>query len=173
MPCTQYVLSAFAVAGIDVDMAYAPEPILIAGKIPVIPYECPGTLELARSIIPYVNTYKVVMLGNHGPISWGISPMDAWYTLESAEAFAKNALIVKYIIGEARILSKEQLSTLSKNICTVPEYFFDNAADVETNKVTGKSLSKMEGLKINLTDETIDKLSEKLMEKIKVKVVST
>lgn len=104
-------LCVLACAGIELDLPTTPAACLISGRIPVIPYRCAGTDELADSIIPYVKEYHVVNLGNHGPLAWGKSPKEAWYRLEDAESSAKLALeLLK--IGRIRPLNVDQLKAL-------------------------------------------------------------
>lgn len=104
-------LSVLACAGIDLDLPSSPAACCIAGKVPVIPYECSGTKALADCVIPYIKKYHVVNLGNHGPLAWGKSPIEAWYRLEDAEASARLALeLLK--IGRIRPLNTEQLKEL-------------------------------------------------------------
>ncbi|MEG1515604.1 MAG: class II aldolase/adducin family protein [Clostridia bacterium] len=101
-------LSAFACAGIDLDLPSTPAACAISGRVPVIPYECSGSAELANSIIPYVKKYHVVNLGNHGPLAWGKTPIEAWYRMEDAEASCKLALTILQV-GRLRPLSRNQL----------------------------------------------------------------
>lgn len=101
-------LCILACAGLELDLPSVPAACAISARIPVVPYACPGSLKLAQSIIPYVKKYHVVNLANHGPISWGKSPKEAWYRLEDAEASARLALeLVK--LGRIRPLNKEQV----------------------------------------------------------------
>ena len=66
--------SILACAGIELDLPTTLSAVCICGRIPVIPYCCSGSKELAQCIIPYVKKYHVVNLANHGPIAWGKSP---------------------------------------------------------------------------------------------------
>jgi L-fuculose-phosphate aldolase len=102
-------LSALACAGIELDMPSTPAAVCIAGRIPVVPYYCSGSEQLADSVIPYVNLYHVINLANHGPLSWGKSPIEAWYRLESAEAACQLMLMLKFTIGKLRPMSKAQV----------------------------------------------------------------
>ena len=85
-------LSVLACAGIELDLPTTPAACAISGRVPVVPFHCPGTKALAESVIPYVKTYNVVNLANHGPICWGRNPQEAWFRLEDAEAAARLAL---------------------------------------------------------------------------------
>lgn len=104
-------LTLLACAGIDLDLPSTPAAVCIAGRIPVIPYCCSGSRELAESIIPYVMDYHVVNLGNHGPLAWGKTPIEAWYRLENAEASARLALELLRL-GRLRPLSCRQIGEL-------------------------------------------------------------
>lgn len=104
-------LSVLACAGIDLDLPSTPSACCISGRIPVIPYECSGSKELANCIIPYVKKYHVVNMGNHGPFAWGKAPNEAWYRLEDAEASARLAIEL-YKLGRVRPLNSEQVQEL-------------------------------------------------------------
>lgn len=100
-------LCVLACAGIDLDLPTTPAAVCISGRVPVLPYYCSGSPELAECILPYVKKYHVVNLGNHGPIAWGKKPMEAWYRLEDAEACARLALEIARL-GRFRPLNSEQ-----------------------------------------------------------------
>lgn len=104
-------LSILACAGIELDLPTTPAASCICGRIPILPYYCSGSIELAECVIPYVKKYHVVNLGNHGPISWGYSPKEAWYRLENAESSAQLALeLLK--LGMMRPLNTSQVREL-------------------------------------------------------------
>lgn len=159
-------LSTFASAGIELDMATAPEPALITGRIPVAPYACPGTSDLAESIVPFLKDHKVIMLANHGPISWGTSPKDAWYCLESAEAFAKSSLILKYIIKDYRPLSNEQLEILEKAFHPISAPNKVRTAHETVNLEKGKSLQDIDADAVTLTDACMEKLADMVAKRL-------
>lgn len=159
-------LSTFASAGIELDMAAAPEPTLITGKIPVAPYACPGTYDLAESIVPYLKDHKVIMLANHGPISWGTSPRDAWYCLESAEAFAKSSLILKYIIKDLRPLSNEQLEILEKAFHPISGPNRVKAGLNTVNLEKGKSLCDIDVDAVTLSRDCMERLADMVAERL-------
>ena len=104
-------LSVLACSGIELDLPTTPAACAISGRIPVVPYCCSGSKELAESIIPYVKDYHVVNLGNHGPLAWGKAPNEAWFRLEDAEASAHLAVLLMQI-GRVRPLNKDQLQQL-------------------------------------------------------------
>lgn len=99
----------WACAGISLDVAFGPEPVGTIGKVPVAPYGCPGSVELSDSIKPYTNDYKCCLLANHGAISWGYSPKEAWYVMEALDAYAKLCFQMYLLQLQPRLLSKEQI----------------------------------------------------------------
>lgn len=106
-------MATFACAGIELDVPMNPPAAAIVGRVPVAPYRCPGTKGLADSVIPYVNSYHMVNLANHGPISWGKTPMEAWYRLEAAEAACELAMMLQFRLnGKLRPLTLEQLNEI-------------------------------------------------------------
>lgn len=114
-------LTTLACAGIDLDLPTTPAAVSISGRVPVIPFVNSGSAALADSIIPYVKSYNVVNLGNHGPIAWGRTPNEAWYRLEDAEASARLALeLVK--LGRLRPLTGDQVEeVLRTHSIVMPE----------------------------------------------------
>lgn len=104
-------LSVLACSGIELDLPTTPAACAISGRVPVIPYCCSGTKELAECVIPYVKDYHVVNLGNHGPLAWGKAPHEAWFRLEDAEASAHLAVLLMQV-GRVRPLNKDQLNYL-------------------------------------------------------------
>ena len=101
--------SILACAGIELDLPTTLSAVCICGRIPVIPYCCSGSRELAECIIPYVKKYHVVNLANHGPIAWGKSPREAWYRLQNAEASARLALGLASL-GRLRPINSDQIT---------------------------------------------------------------
>ncbi|MDO4321324.1 MAG: class II aldolase/adducin family protein [Lachnospiraceae bacterium] len=164
-PC---YLNVFANMGMELDLSLTPATAAISGRIPVAPYRNPGSRELADSVAPYVKDYKVVLLANHGPIAWGTTPIEAWYTLEDAEAYAKMALLHKFVVGTYRPITKEQIRILAETHDMVinPKRLV-NAPETTTNGEPAISLDGYDASALRLSDETIEKLAEKLAEKMK------
>ena len=164
-PC---YLNVFANMGLELDLPITPATAAISGRIPVAPYRNPGSKELADSVAPYVKDFNAVLLANHGPITWGRTPVEAWYTLEDAEAYAKMALIHKFITGTYRPITREQIRLLAEthDLTILPKRMV-NAPETSANETPGVSLDAYQAHKLNLSDETIEKLAERLAEKLK------
>jgi L-fuculose-phosphate aldolase len=108
---------AFACAGIEPDKALAPEPMVLVGPVRIAPFAYPGTAELADAIAPYCKGNKVVLLANHGSLTWGESPMEAWYRMEALEAYCRLTAIMQFF-PRARLLGQDQIERIMNN----PDY---------------------------------------------------
>ena len=106
------VATSFAIAGIELNQAIYPEAILNFGTVPCVQYELPGSDRLADSVLPYVQEYNALLLGNHGVVTWGNSLMEAWYRLESVEHYAMIIMYSRHVIGKANVLSRDQVNEL-------------------------------------------------------------
>ncbi len=102
----------FATAGIELDVAFSPEPTGIVGKVPVAPYATPGTPDLADSIKPFVKNYKMCLLSNHGAMTWGSKPLEAWHRMEALEAYCQLCYHQVFIVKKSRVLSESQINDL-------------------------------------------------------------
>lgn len=106
------VATSFAIAGMGLDKTIYPEALVNLGTVPCVPYEKPGSQQLADSIVPYVREHNGLLLANHGAVTWGTSLMEAWYRLESMEHYATIIMYSCNIIGKANELSREQVNEL-------------------------------------------------------------
>lgn len=161
-------LTSIATLGATLDIPLTPATAAISGRIPVAPYCDPGSMELADSVKPFVKDYMVVMLANHGAISWGYSPLEAWHILEDAEAYAKMAIILKYILQDYRPISLPQIQLLAEthNLQINPKRLVD--APMETNNTEpAVSFATMEQPRISLDETTLDKLANRIVERLK------
>lgn len=161
-------LNCIANLGAELDMPITPATAAISGRIPVVPYCNPGSDALADAVAPYVKDFSIVMLANHGPISWGKNPIEAWYILEDAEAYAKMAVIQKYIIGGYRPISREQVETLfATHDMVINEKRLVNLPSETDNT---KPAVSFDALKINpaaLNDESVERIAKRVAELLK------
>ncbi len=108
------VATSFAVAGKALNLHLIPEAVIFLGEVPLIPFQPPGSQELAESIIPYLEEYDAVLLENHGAISWGSDLTQAYHRMETLE-FCAEITLYSQILGGAREIpspAKENLLAL-------------------------------------------------------------
>lgn len=104
--------TSFAVAGIALDAPIYPEAMVNLGVVPCVPYETPGSQSVPDSVAPYAKTHCAVLLGNHGPVTWGRSLEEAWHRLEAVEHYAQILYNTRYVIGKANSLDQRQIDEL-------------------------------------------------------------
>lgn len=103
--------TAFAIAGIPIDEPMMAENVVFLGVIPCAKYAKPGSTEVPDSIEPFCKDYNGCFLANHGTLTWGDTPLEAYYRLESLENCCNIQLALKQI-GKANLLTKEQVEAL-------------------------------------------------------------
>lgn len=65
-----------------------PEVILAAGRIPIVPYARPGTLEMGTHLHPFLPECRLLILARHGAVCWGESLEEAVNGIERLEQVA-------------------------------------------------------------------------------------
>jgi L-fuculose-phosphate aldolase len=108
------IATAFAASGISLDETILSETAMLLGSVPLVPYSTPGTEEVPNAVAPYCNTHCALLLSNHGVLTWGNSPEQAYFRLEELEQTARIYLISKFIIKSPKLLTKEQIDLLPK-----------------------------------------------------------
>lgn len=111
--CHPCYATAFASAGMPIDKCVFPEVILTLGAIPICEYATPSTEEVVNSIREYVEKTDVLLLRNHGAVTYGKSLYEAYYKMEKLEHTAKTLFIARLLGGE-NILSNNDLKKLYK-----------------------------------------------------------
>ena len=84
---------------------------LVGRKIPVAPYACFGTPELARSTVEVMGEGKAALLANHGIVSVGGSLIEAFRVAETVE-FLAMVFSRALSLGEPRVLADEEVGQL-------------------------------------------------------------
>lgn len=103
--------TAFAVAGRPLDLHIIPEAVIFLGEVPLVPFQPPGSPELAQAIVSYLDDYDAVLLENHGVLCWGGDVEQAYHRLETVE-FCAQVIMAAQQLGGARELPPEPLENL-------------------------------------------------------------
>jgi L-fuculose-phosphate aldolase len=103
--------TAFAVAGIPLDKCVLPEAVLTLGAVEVAPYGTPSTDEIPESIAPLLERSDVVLLANHGALTFGTDLLTAYHRMETLE---HTATITHLAMGLGRVktIPKAQVKKL-------------------------------------------------------------
>ncbi len=88
-----------------------PYLIMRVGRVPMVPYFAPGSLELADAVSEKAREHRAVLMANHGFVVTGRTFEDA---VMNAEEFEENAKLLVLMRGSSvNLLSEEQISALT------------------------------------------------------------
>lgn len=103
--------TAYAVCHQPLTKQILPEATMLFGEVPVAKYGTPSTKELPDSLVEYLNDYDVMLMANHGAISYGHNLFSAYSKMEALEYYA-NMHYLLYGIGQPIELSDENVERL-------------------------------------------------------------
>lgn len=106
-------ITAFAVMGLELNEVIMPEFAFYFGKIPVSKYYMPSSKELAEDVAKLFRDKNAVLMKNHGIAVGGKSLKEAFYALESINAYCKTYLYSK-LLGKVKTLSKKEIKEIDK-----------------------------------------------------------
>lgn len=131
--------TTFAVAGEAIPVGILPEVEVLLGEVGLAPYGTPGTQALADSIAPFVAHSRVILLANHGVVSFGSSPEEAYWCTEVLEKYCRILLDSRALGGPQYLSPREVRELLEQKAAwgipdprTSPEYA---EADLHGNAV--------------------------------------
>ena len=105
---------AFSISHQD---AYLPENlmselILSVGRIPVVPYARPGSLDMGKNLEPFLPDSRVLILKHHGALTWGETAEEALNGMERLEHTCEILLKAKAFSSSLSTLSEEEVEWL-------------------------------------------------------------
>lgn len=89
--------TAFAIAREPIPQCVLPEVEVFLGDIPITKYETPGGQDFANTILPFVKKTNVMILANHGTVSYGATVEQAYWWTEILDAYCRMLLLAKQI----------------------------------------------------------------------------
>jgi L-fuculose-phosphate aldolase len=105
--------TGFATARIPLTECLFPEVIVGLGAVPLANYATPSTSEVVESIAPFVRKADAILLANHGVVTYGADPLDAYFKMEKVEHAAHVTFIARLLGGE-KVLSENDIEKLRK-----------------------------------------------------------
>jgi L-fuculose-phosphate aldolase len=87
--------TAFGVAREPIPMCVLPEVEVFLGEVPTTRYEIPGGKEFAATILPFVKKSNVIILANHGTVSYGETVERAYWWTEVLDAYCRILMLSK------------------------------------------------------------------------------
>jgi L-fuculose-phosphate aldolase len=103
--------TAFAVAREAIPSCVLPEVEVFLGNVPIANYETPSTKAFAQTVLPFVNQANVIILANHGTVSYGESVERAYWWSEILDAYCRILILAKQI-GRVAYFSNEKCQEL-------------------------------------------------------------
>ena len=106
--------TGFAVAGLTPPTCMIPEYEVFA-SVGLAPYRTPGTPEMGKLVADLVDQHNVVLMANHGVVSWShVSVEDAYFKMEIVEAYCRTVLVTAQLGKPANTMTPVQLQDLLK-----------------------------------------------------------
>jgi L-fuculose-phosphate aldolase len=89
--------TAFAVAREAIPQCVLPEVEVFLGDVPITKYETPGGQAFADTILPFVTKSNVIILANHGTVSYGESVERAYWWTEILDAYCRILMLARQL----------------------------------------------------------------------------
>jgi len=103
--------TAFGFAKEPVPSCMMPEVEIFLGEVPIAKYAIPGGQEFADTILPFARKSNVIILANHGVVSFGESVERAYWYTEILDAYCRILLFSRQL-GDISYFSPEQARDL-------------------------------------------------------------
>lgn len=87
--------TAFAVAREPIPQCVLPEVEVFLGDVPIAKYETPGSQTFADTVLPLVKKTNVIILANHGTVSYGESVERAYWWTEILDAYCRILMLAR------------------------------------------------------------------------------
>ena len=87
--------TAFAVAREPIPQCVLPEVEVFLGDVPITKYETPGGQEFANTIRPFVEKANVIILANHGTVSFGENVERAYWWTEILDSYCRILMLAR------------------------------------------------------------------------------
>ncbi len=103
--------TAFGVAREPVPQCVLPEVEIFIGDVPITKYAIPGGQEFADTILPFVHQANVIILGNHGVVSFDATVEKAYWWTEILDAYCRILMLAKGL-GRINYFSEPETKAL-------------------------------------------------------------
>jgi L-fuculose-phosphate aldolase len=103
--------TAFAVAREPIPQCVLPEVEVFLGDVPITKYETPGGQKFADTVLPFVKKTNIVILANHGTVSYGETVERAYWWTEILDAYCRILLLARDL-GRVNFLNAQHTREL-------------------------------------------------------------
>jgi L-fuculose-phosphate aldolase len=104
--------TAYAITGQTPPSRLVPEYEVFVGKVAVSPYETPGTLAFAQTVLPFVKQHNTVLLANHGVVCWADTVTHAEWYAEVLDTYCWTLMLANQIGAPFSYIPPEKASDL-------------------------------------------------------------
>jgi len=87
--------TAFGIAREPIPQCVLPEVEVFLGDVPITKYATPGGQEFASTILPFVHKTNVIILANHGTVSYGPTVEQAYWWTEILDAYCRMLMLAR------------------------------------------------------------------------------
>jgi L-fuculose-phosphate aldolase len=105
--CHPPYATAFAVAREPIPQCILPEVEVFLGDVPITKYETPGGKEFAETVLPFVSKTNVIILANHGTVSYGEDVERAYWWTEILDAYCRILMLARDL-GRVHYFSEQK-----------------------------------------------------------------
>lgn len=85
--------TAFGIAREPIPQCVLPEVEIFLGDVPITKYAIPGGQDFAETILPFVHKTNVIVLANHGTVSYGETVERAYWWTEVLDAYCRMLML--------------------------------------------------------------------------------
>lgn len=103
--------TAFGIAREPVPQCVLPEVEIFLGDVPIAKYAIPGGQEFADTILSYVHKTNVIILANHGTVSFGDTVEKAYWWTEILDAYCRILMLARGL-GRVAYFSEPEAKAL-------------------------------------------------------------
>lgn len=103
--------TAFAIAREPLPPCVLPEVEVFLGEVPLTRYETPGSQAFAETILPFVDQSNVMILANHGTVSYGDSVERAYWWTEILDSYCRMLILARQL-GNVSYLTEDKAREL-------------------------------------------------------------
>jgi L-fuculose-phosphate aldolase len=103
--------TAFGIAREPVPQCVLPEVEIFLGDVPIAKYDIPGSQDFANTILPFVKKSNVIILANHGTVSYGETVEKAYWATEILDAYCRMLILAKSL-GRVNYFTEQEAKGL-------------------------------------------------------------
>ena len=106
--------TAYALVGAEIPQCLIPEMEVLVGIVAKAHYETPGTKAFAETVLPYCEKHNVIILQNHGVISWANDLEQAYWFMEIVDAYCRTLIIASHLGSPYTYIPNSKIGDLLK-----------------------------------------------------------